>query len=214
MFVFKRNQVIITALVLMIAVAGYLSYVDQSGVDDRDFSLNTDGDINALVLDNMTGQEVMVSNVTASGQDGETNGSAENSTGNSTREPGSAVFVNTTNDSSFFVQAKLSREQNIAKQKEVLTALINNSNIEKEQKATYAAAMLAIQQKLEKEASAEEMIQAKGFSEVYVNIDENTVDVVVGKTMLNDSELAQIEDIIKRKTGVSVENIRISPHKQ
>ena len=39
----------------------------------------------------------------------------------------------------------------------------------------------------------------------------DTVDVVVPSTDLADDQRAQIEDIIKRKTGVSVENIVITP---
>ncbi|MFR6392078.1 MAG: SpoIIIAH-like family protein [Roseburia sp.] len=33
--VFKKNQLIITALALMIAVAGYLSFTDKNGKDER-----------------------------------------------------------------------------------------------------------------------------------------------------------------------------------
>ena len=34
--VFKKNQLIITALALMIAVAGYLSFTDKNGKDEKD----------------------------------------------------------------------------------------------------------------------------------------------------------------------------------
>lgn len=33
--VFKKNQLIITALALMIAVAGYLSFTDKNGKDEK-----------------------------------------------------------------------------------------------------------------------------------------------------------------------------------
>ena len=58
------------------------------------------------------------------------------------------------------------------------------------------------------------MIEAKGFNEVYVRIDDDTVDVVVNKESLSEAEIAQIEDIVKRKTGVSADKIRISPIKK
>ncbi len=57
------------------------------------------------------------------------------------------------------------------------------------------------------------MIESKGFTEVYVRIDDETVDVVVNKKELTDAELAQIEDIVKRKTGFDSTKIRISPLK-
>ena len=73
--------------------------------------------------------------------------------------------------------------------------------------------LLEIQQRIEKETAAEAMIESKGFSEVYVRIDDNTVDVVVNKSELTDSELAQIMDIVTRKTGMKESQIRISPLK-
>lgn len=47
--------------------------------------------------------------------------------------------------------------------------------------------------------------------DVVVNIEDDTADVVVGSADLGDAERAQIEDIMKRKTGVSAENIVITP---
>lgn len=43
-----------------------------------------------------------------------------------------------------------------------------------------------------------------------MSITDDQADVVVNKSSLSDTERAQIEDIIKRKSGVSVENITIS----
>ena len=91
--------------------------------------------------------------------------------------------------------------------------MINNDNVEQSKKQTAADEMLKIQQRIEKETAAEAMIEAKGFEEVYVRIDDETVDVVVNKSELSDAEIAQIEDIIKRKTGATVDKIRITPIK-
>ena len=63
----------------------------------------------------------------------------------------------------------------------------------------------------EKETSAEILLEAKGFTGAVVSISDNMVDVVVGGETLTDAQLAQIEDIIIRKTGVAPENIIISP---
>jgi stage III sporulation protein AH len=61
------------------------------------------------------------------------------------------------------------------------------------------------------ETAAEALIEAKGFREVYVRVGDNSVDVVVHKATLTGTEVAQIEDIVRRKTGYSVEQIQISP---
>ena len=216
MFVFKRNQVIITALVVMIAIAGYLNYVDRKVPGVNEISLNDQGEISALIP-NITEYRADVlgefddfgAAITIDDNPSIETGLDQSDT--ISVDPGQAVFVNTTNDSSYFVQAKLEREQARSKQKEILNELINNANIEQPKKAECADSMMDITKRIEKETAAEAMIEAKGFSEVYVRISDDSVDVVVNKAALTDAELAQIEDIIKRKTGMSEDKIHISP---
>ena len=70
--------------------------------------------------------------------------------------------------------------------------------------------MIALTDIAEREAAAELLLEAKGFTDVIVSITDEQADVVVYRASLSDTERAQIEDIIKRKSGVSVENITIS----
>lgn len=225
MFVLKRNQVIITALVVMIAVAGYLNYMDSRAASNTGITLNDQGEIAALVPDTaMAGslpEDYPYGEVgSAWTVDDNPTIAVSNETGEGIipvpdedylTEAGEAVFVNTSKDSSYFVQAKLNREQARASEKDILTDIINNANVEAAQKAQAADSMLEIQKRIEKETAAEAMIEAKGFTEVYVRIDDSTVDVVVNKEALTDAEVAQITDIVKRKTGMAENQIHISP---
>lgn len=223
MFVLKRNQIIITALVVMVAVAGYLTWMDNGTTPTTaSIALNDEGEVVALIPSTSGYTEyVEVSTLT---QDNLTDGLvidvdenpeiAIDEGANTDTDPGAAVFVSSNIDSTYFLQAKLDREQARSKQKEILTDMINNTNVEQTQRAECASAMLEIQKRIEKETAAEAMIEAKGFKEVYVRIDDETVDVVVSKEALSDAEIAQIEDIVKRKTGMKAEQIRISPIKK
>jgi len=92
--------------------------------------------------------------------------------------------------------------------------MINNSKLDSSQKDEAAKGLMKIQERIEKESAAEDMIKAKGFAEVYVRIDDNTVDVVIAGTDLTEQQLAQIQDIVTRKTGYSADKIRISPLKK
>ena len=209
MFVIKRNQVIITALVIMVAVAGYLNYVDNSSVGNE-ITLNDDGEVAALVpndslpANSNMDAEVGIALTSDENKEKKTNAS----------EPGTAVFVNNSIDSSYFVQVKLEREQARSKQKEILDEMINNKNLNDSKRSECADQKIEIQKRIEKETAAESMIESKGFSEVYVRIDDETVDVVVNKEALSQAEIAQIEDIVKRKTGMSASKIRISTMKK
>ena len=210
MFAVKKNQVIITALVAMIAAAGYLNYIDSAPqkanevmlTDNSDIALVGDSNNVAVTDDN---PEIAVAESTTLGNT--SSGKSEEKTTNDNKaeadsDAGAAVFVNSSTDTSYFVQAKLDREQSRAKQKDMLNEMLNNEKATSEQKNEATTAMLQIQQRIEKENAAEDMLKAKGFSEVYVRIDDDTVDVVVDKEKLTDAEIAQIEDTIKRKTGL------------
>lgn len=222
MFMFKKNQVVITSLVVMIAAAGYLNYLDTVPGETSEVML-VDGDSIEGALPEDTAQviqpdddigivanaEATTVNTAAVGEEGQKLVANEEAD-----DAGTAVFVSKGDESSYFIQAKLEREQSRAKQKDLLNEMINNEKLDSAKKSSAADQMLEIQKRIEKETAAEAMIEAKGFKEVYVRIDDNTVDVVVDKQQLTDSEIAQIEDIVKRKTGVDGDKIRISPLRQ
>ena len=222
MFAVKKNHVIITALVAMIAAAGYLNYIDSAPqkanevmlTDNSDIALVGDSNNVAVTDDNpeIAAAESTTSGSTSSEKNEEKTTNVNKAEADS--DAGAAVFVNSSTDTSYFVQAKLDREQSRAKQKDMLNEMLNNEKATSEQKNEATTAMLQIQKRIEKENAAEDMLKAKGFSEVYVRIDDDTVDVVVDKEKLTDTEIAQIEDTIKRKTGLPADKIRITPFKK
>ena len=63
----------------------------------------------------------------------------------------------------------------------------------------------------EREASAELLLDSKGFLDAVVSISDGTADVVINQAEISEAERAQIEDIVKRKTNISGENIIITP---
>ncbi len=207
MFVIKRNQVVVTALAVMIAAAGYLNFKESRFSEGKQtaLQLTEEGDVAALVdysalPDDVSAADLTMDPITA--EVAETTGD------------GAAVYVSAgagaLTDSGYFAEAKLDREQSRAKQKDILTEMLNNENISQEQKDKCSDNMMHLQERIEKETAAEAMIESKGFKEAYVRMDDDTVDVVVDKETLTDAEVAQIEDIVKRKTGYDASKIRIS----
>ncbi|MCD8215402.1 MAG: SpoIIIAH-like family protein [Clostridiales bacterium] len=224
MFVLKKNQIIITALAAMVAAAGYLNYIDNKSLEPQELMFNENGELvdvsydeleagGDIYYDDDTAIEIEYEGDEAVSASSDTNPEGAEAEASADSEAGKAVFVNTSSDSSYFVQAKLEREQSRAKQKEILTEMLSDENIDTAKKEECADSMLELQKRIEKEAAAESMIEAKGFKEVYVRIDDDTVDVVVSKSELTSAEIAQIQDIVKRKTGIDVKNIRITPMK-
>ena len=111
----------------------------------------------------------------------------------------------------FAAEMKLSREQVRAKNKETLLGIVNSTTLTDDQKQAAVDQMIALTDTAEREAAAEMLLEAKGFSDVVVSITDNAVDVVLNMGDVTDAKRAQIEDIVKRKTNISAENIIITP---
>ena len=101
--------------------------------------------------------------------------------------------------------------EQVKEYKNIGTAYVTSAmELSDAQKQEAVDSMVRMTDIAEKEAAAEVLLQAKGFSEAVVSINGDAVDVVVNAAELTDVQRAQIEDIVKRKTDIAAENIVIS----
>lgn len=247
----KRNQIMITALAIMIAVAGYLNFAG-SQLDKETLVVNDDvlleddktalldlseediaSDIESLdeeakLTENYLDEDMQVANsqvevdLTANGEEaldtvveGQQDLASAGGEGDLAEDqpiegtPGEAVFTSSQAVSTISA-AKLLKEQTRAKNKEALTEIVNNDALDASQKQEAVDGMVAITDLSEKEMEAEILLSAKGFTDSVVSISNEGVDVVVCANALTEAQLAQIMDIVSRKTEVSAEKIIIS----
>ena len=128
-----------------------------------------------------------------------------------TSSPGEAILVSTTISADYFASTKLAREQDRAKSIETLLTIIDNQNIDQAQKDDAVQAMIALTDRRDKENATELLLEAKGFDDAVVSILDDYVDVVINTPALTNQQMAQIESVVKRKTGFEAENIVINP---
>lgn len=273
MFVFKRNQIIITALVFMVSIAAYLNFADnknavQPTFDDggqkisetaagaKETDENYDGfftsyefaEIDTLAPDFEVGMEdglaaeidpekiaetdtleEELAGVTADNLVPEwapmslkdkmmaenkkiTEKIAEN-IGDNVVASEEVVLVNKSYDVNYFVEAKMDREQKRSEQIEMLAECIGSDTLDKDSKSGAATNLITLQERIEKESAIESLLKAKGFKEVFVRISDDDVDVVINREKIEEADIAQIEDIVRRKTGYATSQIKISPLK-
>ncbi|MFI3238810.1 MAG: SpoIIIAH-like family protein [Lachnospiraceae bacterium] len=228
----KKNQVMITALALMIAVAGYLHFAGEVSTDDvveanaevitdqiviedltDDYLLDSladisdedleeiamldglDSTVDVVLEDYLEDEMVALEEVSATPDDGEI--------------PGETVYTSSVGVSTI-ADAKLLKEQTRAKNIETLLEIIDNTTLEDTQKQDAIQSMISMTNIAEMETGAEILLEAKGFEDTIVSVSENMVDVIVNAVELSDTQLAQIEDIVIRKTGASADEIVIS----
>ncbi len=223
--IFKKNQIIITALALMICAAGYLQFSNpgEDKMTGTESDTNLYFDMAQLENDDTEGMTIKVgSNVlneleetdTSSTTDvtvsGETSEVAEQEETDENHQVGDAVMVSTTIQDNFTINARLEREQRRAQSKETLMSVIESETVEEEQKQIAVETLVNLTTIAEKENAAELLLEAKGFSDPIVNIMENEVDVVINASSVTDQQIAQIEDIVTRKTGFEPRDITIT----
>lgn len=144
--------------------------------------------------------------------EGEAAGETDVADNQNIENPGEAVLTSTTvSNIDYASEMKLSREQIRSKNKETLLEVVNNSTISDELKQDAINKMIALTDIAERENAAEMLLEAKGFTDVVVSISENSCDVVLNMGDVTDAKRAQVEDIVKRKTNISGENIIITP---
>lgn len=192
----KKNQVIITALAIMIAVAGYINYAGN--ITDI-ISVSGRGD--------SAGSEVAGNN---DDNNNEISVPDEEPDDESMMEPGSVILTSGGVTSAVISEAKLNREQIRAKNTENLTNIVNDANLDKSSKTAAVNELAKIADYSEKEMAIEILLEAKGFNDVVASVSDTGVDIVVNQQSLETSQKAQIEDIAKRKTGMTSDKININ----
>lgn len=201
--VFKKNQIVITTLALMIAVAGYLNYSGEVfGVTDE--AVETVNDLSEMELLDISEEDITATSTIAS-----LDNDLTEETINDDGTPGESVLTSAQAIETI-ASAKVSREQVRAESKATLEELINNEQLTADQKESAVNALIEITERAEMEVTIETLLEAKGFSDVVVTVTEDAVDVIVIEENLTDAYRAQIEDIVLRKVDVNPENIVIS----
>lgn len=236
----KKNQIMITALAIMIAVAGYLNFAGTKITQEEIMTTGTDSasvagtsddaqDMDVAALFEISDEDMeqaeygeiesLDSDVVLQQENYLDETMDEALAGELAQNMENQIPDGETPGEAVFTSssgldtlsgARLLKEQTRAKNKETLLEIINNVNIGDEQKQEAVNNMIAITDIAEKETAAEILLESKGFDDVVVSITDSTVDVVVNASELSEAQRAQIEDIIVRKTGVSPDAIVIS----
>lgn len=229
---FRRNQIIITTLAVMIAAAGYLNYagkkdlasgnrVYEAGamdISDEDIlaenqaaSLNGQAGLQEIPsLDQDPSDLDAVSDADGAQAAADTGADQGQLAQAGLENPGEAVLTSGMNVADYIANVQLSREQVRAKNKETLMSLINSDSIDEAAKQQAIQDMIDLTEVSEKENAAETLLMAKGFSDPVVSITKDKVDVVINAPSITDPQRAQIEDIVKRKAEVGADQIIIT----
>ncbi len=206
MKILKKNQLVILVISLILMTAGYLNFTNQ-GMDKEQLSALGDATlVSTSAMQNDVQENEVQENKTIENEIIENNcegNSAENIDDN-------IATNNKVEEDNYFVKSKLERENIYSQMLETYQEIYNNASATAEQKKEAINKITEINNTRNSVMIAENLVQAKGFKDIVIFTNENSISVIIKTENLEADQIAQIQNIISRELNVGVELINIS----
>ena len=239
MKLFKKNQIIIYVIALMLVAAGYLNYTTTNDMNSLIQTSSREEEITEMANigdAQLVSSNVVNENITNTNEDKQntikTNNTNEDNqntiktdnTNQNTNEIGNQIKEgdgNTKNNESittnasnskdnYFTNSKLERNTMYSQMLETYEKVLNSNNSLETQKQSATEEIKKINNLKNSIMICENLIQTKGFENVVIFVNDESVSVVVATTELTKENVAQIQNIVSRELKAEADNIHIS----
>lgn len=235
--ILKKNQVIISVIAIMLIAAGYMNYttnvkttLDTAAFADSekygdlgDATLVSSSNVNETITDETNGnqgkdetkettqQNENGENVNAQNQNEQKENNAES--GENTSENTAQTSGNTSNNNAgnqYFTESKLERDKMYSQMLESYQTILQNTTIPDSQKEISQNEIKKINETKNAIMITENLIKNKGFEDVIIFVNGESINVIIKALDLNQEQVAQIQNIVAREMKTEIENIHIS----
>lgn len=222
---FKKNQIIIFALGLMIITAGYLSYsnninnnlIETSSIADSE-DMASIGDAK-LVSANIADENNVISNNISSTSNNDSNVINENNINSNilndleetTNSIDSVITSTLSIDSSddYFSNSRLERNKIYSQQIENYQDILNNTNVSEAQKKSAQEEITRLNNEQNGIMISENIIKTKGIEDLVIFVNNESINVIVKGKEIEKEEIAQIQNIVTRELEADIGDIHI-----
>lgn len=186
MMILKKKEVIASALVVLIGVAGYLnwSYQDTIRVTDGGSYLEQVKKLGEAEFVSSEKEDV------------------EKTEADETKET-SIV------SGEYFTEAKMSKDNARSKALEILNQTAVNESFDAEVRKQAQNKIVSMAENTEKEAIIENIARAKGYKDISVYIDGESVEIIVKKNNFSAEDVKTIKELVTAELETSAKNIKI-----
>ncbi len=195
----RKKNIIICSMIILLFVVGY---VYNSFTSERlaDAALDLEPQVaDTGVIEDMGAEDAMPADAAVT----------ENVDEATVVEENENDAIETAAAASFFSEYRLEREKNRSKEVEMWQDIINSEKAEENFKSMAQQELVKIVALTEKEMIIENLIVARGFNDALVFLTDDSATAIVGAKELTPANVAQIQDIIVRKTKLDAKNIKI-----
>jgi len=211
MKIIKRNQLIILVISLMLITAGYLNFATDNNTVPTSQLMAELGDA-TLVSSNAileSSSNIVEENILKEEDGVESSVSTE--VNNIVQEENILETVSIQEiDDTYFTTSKMERENMYSQILETYQEIYNNTETSSNQKTSALNEIAKINKTKNAIMIAENLISAKGFKNVVIFVNDNSVSVIVGEQELQTEQIAQIQNIVSRELSVDAGVIHIS----
>ncbi len=210
--ILKKNQVIISAIAIMLIAAGYMNYtantkdaLEASALADTEAYAQL-GDatlVSANVTDNTTIGTAISTNT-------ENTENTENTGNTGNTENTEVTQTSSSSSDEYFTESRLEREKMYSQMLESYQNILENSQISETQKEISQNEIKNINDTKNAIMIAENLIKNKGFEDVVIFVNGESISVIIKGAEITPEQIAQIQNIISRELSAEVDNIHIS----
>lgn len=229
--ILKKNQIIISVIAIMLIAAGYMNYTSNEK-QALETAVLTDSEKYAgigdatLVSANVADNNDLVNNDETQNTDNENNDTSKNedkkdeiksneqnteTTENAVQnEINTSTTVTETSGDQYFAELRLERDKMYSQMLESYQKILSNSQISETQKEISENEIKKINDTRNAIMIAENLIKNKGFQDLIIFINGDSINIIVKAKELKEEQIAQIQNIISRELKGEIENIHIS----
>ena len=220
MKLFKKNQIIIYVIVLMLMTAGYLNYTTNSEKQtsvETSMQLESKDDTKLADIGDATlvnSNDVTTQNTTSESKTNSTNQISNTSNvvleDEAISEDTTLETSNSQNSNDYFVKSKLEREAMYSQMIETYERVLNSTNSIETQRQSATQEIQKINDTKNSIMICENLIKTKGFENNIIFVNGESISMIVGVEEIKQEEVAQIQNIIAREMKAKIENIHIA----
>lgn len=209
MKVIKSNQIIVVSIAIMLIIVGYLNYgTDFEG--DEEYIQTSTNTVNEIGLGDA---KLVNAEVKENYKEGIVENNDDFNSGATIAQQSTTIQTSTETDykdNDYFVKSRMEREAMYSQMLETYNKILENSAVSNEQKAIATNEITKISDTKNAIMISENLIKTKGFDDVIIFANSDSINVVVKAAKLNTEEISRLQNIISREMNTEIENIHIS----
>lgn len=227
--ILKKNQIIISVIAIMLIAAGYMNYTSNerqaletaaltdsekyAGIGDATLVSANAVDENNTVNEDKT--EDATGDLEKNEKENVANNSEKDIKEENKKDETTPNEINTSSSivgsgDQYFAELKLERDKMYSQMLESYQKILSNNQISDTQKEIAENEVKNINDTRNAIMIAENLIKNKGFQDLIIFINGDSISIIVKAKELKEEQIAQIQNIISRELKGEIENIHIS----